>query len=336
MQREWSLFAAFLAVLLVAGLLAAAVPGAVDPPEEDVRRGYLQLQDVLVSHGPVGGETVPLRIEARIQHGGGPSENVTVRFRALGAESGLLEASETVTVGTIHEAREVGVEATLRVPRNGGYRIETVVYEEGQRRDEGATTVAGVGTLTPQYAQTPVDFHRFAGGENAPPSVEYRIAETGGGTTTLNVSTYLTNGGDTASEPMRLVLTARQADSNIVAAEESIRVGQIPPGTTVTPSAELTVPAEYNYYLDAVLWKDGVVVTSTRAAANLDPTETIAVNRTRREVGLRVGDFERGDGAERPEPPATKPSGAAGPGFGAVAAVVALLALGLARGGSRD
>ena len=102
----------------------------------------------------------------------------------------------------------------------------------------------------------------------------------------------------------------------------------------------MTVPAEYNYYLDATLWKDGVIVTSTRAAANLDPSETISVNETRREVGLRVADFERGDDTGRvPERDAPSTPSAEGPGFTAALTFVALLAIALAlarRGGSRD
>ncbi|WP_247009620.1 DUF7490 domain-containing protein [Halorientalis litorea] len=341
MKREWSLFAGLAVVLLVATLLAVAVPGAVSAPEDDVRRGFLQIRDVTVSHGQVGGETVPLTVETRVQHDGGPSENVSVLFRAVGSQSGLVEATRSVDVGTVEGEREVPVTANLTVPRRGGYRIQTVVYADGRRYDEGETEVGGVGTLTPEYAQTTVDFHRFAGGADAQPSVEYRIERAGEDTTTLNVSTYLTNNGDTPSEEVRLTLKARQADSNIVAAERTVRVGQIQPGTTANPSTTLTVPAEYNYYLDATLWKDGVIVTSTRAAANLDPSETISVNETRREVGLRVEDFERGDGAggapdrERPGTPVSEE----GPGFTAALTLVALLAiaLGLARrGGSRD
>nr|WP_282594329.1 PGF-CTERM sorting domain-containing protein [Halorientalis brevis] len=129
---------------------------------------------------------------------------------------------------------------------------------------------------------------------------------------------------------MRLVLKARQADSNILAAEKVVRAGQIPAGSTATPHATLTVPANYNYYLDAVLWKGDVIVATARSAANLDPSETIAVNQTRREVGLAVGDFQRNTGGpdsspdEYGETPTPESSGS-GPGFGPGLALVGLL-----------
>ena len=345
MQRELTLGAAFVVVLVVVGLVAALVPGAVaDPADDDVRRDFVSLRDMSVGHGQVGGESVELTVEARLQHRGGPSENVTVEFRAVSTDSGLVETTETVDVGTITGEREVAVPATLAVAREGGYRIVAVVYRDGERLSEGRTTVSGVQALTPEYAATSVDFHRFGTGVDELPTIQYAIQSADADTATLNVSTYLTNAGADPSENLRLELQARQADSNIVAAERTVRVGGIGPGQTARPSTTLTVPAQYNYYLDAVLWKDGTIVASTRAAASLDPEETISVNETRRDIGLQVEDFQRGSGGDgtggdRPEPDGPETTGAAGPGFGVGAALAALLVglLALARrGGSHD
>jgi hypothetical protein len=343
MQRELALGGAFVAVLVLTGLFVALAPGAVaDPADDDFRRDYVSLREMSVAAGQVGGESVELRVKARLQHRGGPSENVSVEFRAVSTESGLVETTDTVEVGAVTGEREVAVPTTLSVPREGGYDIVAVVYRDGQRLSEGQTTVSGVQALTPGYAASSVDFHRFGTGVDDVPTIQYRVRSAGDGRATLNVSTYLTNAGSSPSEDMRLEVQARQADSNIVAAERTVRVGGIGPGETVRPATTLTVPSEYNYYLDAVLWKDGTVVATATSAANLDPTETISVNETRRDVGLQVEDFQRGsgDGGDRPEPTeGPETTGAAGPGFGVGAAVAALL-LGLLalarRGGSHD
>jgi hypothetical protein len=73
----------------------------------------------------------------------------------------------------------------------------------------------------------------------------------------------------------------------------------IRPGRTVTPSVSLTVPSQYNCYLDTKLWRDGVVVGTARAPASLDPREPVPWNTTTREVGLEVGDFDL-DGGDAP------------------------------------
>lgn len=328
-QREVALLGGFVVVVLAAGLVAALVPGAVAAPDDEPR-GFVGLREMSIAHGPVGGETVTLAVEARLQHRRGTVENVSVEFRAISTDSGLREATRRESVGTLSDDGEVPVRTNLTVPRSGGYRIVAVVYRNGERTDEGQTTVRGVQALTPAYADTAVEFHQFSGGgESAIPVIGYSIADAGEQRTTLNVSTYLTNTGDEPSEDLRLELVARQADSNIRAAERSITVGTIQPGQTARPSTTVTVPSEYNYYLDAVLWKDGVIVGTASGVANLDPQETIAVNQTRRDVGLRVEDFERGgggggSGVGQTPMQTDRETAASGPGFGVGAALLAL------------
>ncbi|WP_435195563.1 DUF7490 domain-containing protein [Natronomonas sp. EA1] len=325
MNRE-SLLAAGAVTVVVALLVAGAlVPGILASPTQHDRPARIDIVETTVAAGDVGGETATLELTTYLRHHGGTATNVTVRYRATDLQTGLVTTTETVEVGTLESERERPVNVSLEVPREGGYRIETTVYVDGQRREEARTEVRGVGSLQPDYAKTPIAFHRFDG---TIPSVEYRIADVTGNRTTLNVSAYLTNQGDEPAGDLRLTLTARQAESGIVADRASIPVGEIRPGRTVTPSAALTVPDDYNYYLDAVLWKDGVIVGTARAGANLDPTRTISVNQTRESVGLEVGDFERDRGRPTEAPQATgTPIEASQPGFGLPAALTALTAL---------
>jgi hypothetical protein len=95
------------------------------------------------------------------------------------------------------------------------------------------------------------------------------------------------------------------------------------------------VPDGYNYYLDAILRRDGVIVDTATAPAQLDPSEIVAVNETRRSVGLETGDFATtggsDGGADGQALAADESDGqatvAGGPGFGAGAALAAVAAL---------
>jgi PGF-CTERM protein len=88
---------------------------------------------------------------------------------------------------------------------------------------------------------------------------------------------------------------------------------------------QVTVPDDSNYYLDATLWRDGVILESTRAAANLDPEETISVNETRREIEFEAGDFETG-GSGAPDREMETETGVENqPGLGVGVALVALV-----------
>lgn len=312
------------AVVVVSAIAVAAVPGALSPDEPGpVRPAVLGIADLNIAPGAVSGDTATLSVETRLDHRGGPAENVTLLLRAVGLDSGLVETTREVDVEPIRGDREVAVVENLTVPREGGYRIEAVVFVDGDRRASGSKSVRGVESLQPEYARTSVEFHRFSRTDQ--PSIEYSIAGVEDDRATLRVRTYLTNEGSESPDGLRLALTARQADSSIVADEAEVSVGEIASGRTATPEAELVVPDGYDYYLDAVLWKDGVIVGSARSVANLDPQETISANVTQREVGLEVSEFER-DRPGAPEREATAETPTDGqPGFSAGLAVAALL-----------
>jgi PGF-CTERM protein len=321
MDRGTSLAAVAAGVLALSVLAAAAVPGVLaDPGDDPVRPGRVELADLSIAKGSVGGATATLQVEARLEHYGNPTSNVTVTFRAVDAESGLLVAERSVDVGDLREDREVPVGTTLSVPREGGYRIETVVYRDGQRLSAGRRTLQGLDALTPDAAVTPV---RFARSEVVAP-VSISVARAGEDRTTLRVSAALTNGGDEPSGDLRVELVARQADSNLVADRASVAVGAIRPLRTAEATANLTVPTDYNYYVDAVLYRDDIVVDTARTVANLDPEERIEADTTVRERELDVSEFERGrEGRAAEETPVATTSGGA-PGFGPVVVVAAL------------
>jgi len=331
MRRETALAAGAVGVALVAVVAAVLAPGALADPSEErpVRPGPVDISDMEISAGDVTGDTVVLNVETRLSHRGPPARNVTVRVQAVDAESGLVETTRNETVGDLTTDREVAVSTNLTVERQDGYRIRAVVYRDGERVDSGARELRGLEALQPPYARSAVEFTE----SDALPPVAFSIAETGDERATLALQMALTNTGDDQPDDLRVTVTLRQADSNIVANRTSVPVESIRPGRTETVETRLTVPTGYNYYIDAVLWKDGVVVDSARGAANLDPSETISVNETRRDVELEVGDFSRGgDGGagDRPVPEATgMPTESGGPGFGAGVAVVSLIAAAL-------
>jgi PGF-CTERM protein len=329
MPRDRTLAAGAAGLVAVALLAAAAVPGVLaDPTDEGpTRPGPVRIAETTIAPGTVSGETTELNVQTRLDHRGNPTENVSVRFRATDAESGFVRATETVDVGTLDEDGETLVETNLTVEREGGYRIEATVFRDDERVGSGGKVVSGLEALTPEYARTSVG---FTDSEALPP-VSFSVASVTQNRTTLDLAATLTNRGDADSEDLRVTVVMRQADSNIVAARSSEAVGTIRPGRTQTVETRVTVPSEYNYYIDTVLWKDGVVVDTARSAANLDPTERISVNETEREVELRVEDFSGSDDGVATETPAARGTitETSAPGFGVGAALAALVSLAL-------
>ncbi|MYL15556.1 PGF-CTERM sorting domain-containing protein [Halorubrum terrestre] len=327
MDTRTALLAAAAALLVASAVGAVAAPGAIsDPRATDEPPGRIDVAGATVAPGDVRGETAELRLGTDLRHRGGTVKNVTVRHRAIGAESGLLVDETTVEVGDVDFEGERTVNGTVTVEREGGYRIETVVFADGQRRQEQTTRVAGVAALTPDYADTQVGFTDGS----VWPTVAVSVVEADNETATLSASVSVTNRGDEASEDVDLRLYLRQAESNVIAAEATETVGTVRPGRTDAVTATVEVPAGYNYYVDAALFDDDVLVDETQGVANLNPRETITANETVRDVAFSVEDFERddaggegGDGSDRA--PTDGASDGSTPGFGPLVALVALV-----------
>jgi len=325
-RRETLLTGGVVVVVLAMLIGATAVPGVLSEPEDDVRESYLDLRETTIEPAAVDGQTVTLAIDARLSHRGGPAENVTVETRAIDADTGLVATTTRREVGTVEGEREVSVRSNITVERAGGYRIDTIVYEDGNRVETGQQSVQNVDALTPAYARSTVSFQRFENAGVPLDSITYRIDGVSDNRTTLNVSVYVTNAGNTPSDDLSLRLRARQADSNVIADESTVRVGQIRPGRTEIVRTQLTVPDGYNYWLDGMLLSDGVIVGTESSPANLHPTERLRENETRQEVGFQSSDFEQDRPPERERDEPQQTMAEEGPGFTALVGLGAVLA----------
>lgn len=330
MNRSNTLLLAAVGVLAVLSAAAVVVPGALADRDDPIRPAHLEYRESNVQAGVVTGETVTLRVESRLGHDAGPAENVTLVHRVIDENSGLLVETARNDLGSLDGEREFAPTTNVTVPRDGAYEIRTTVYVDGERRATGQQTVSGVGTLIPDYARTDAAFRAAPTLVTDVPPIPYSIREASGVETALAVQPFVTNTGDGTEDDLELVVQARQTDSNIVADRATTAVGAIEPGRTVQPTVELTIPDEYNYELDAMLRRDGVVVASATLPASLDPSEAVSANVTRRDVGLETSDFERETGRDGPATESNDRSGRTdgqdGPGFGVAAALVAMLA----------
>lgn len=330
MKREQALLVLAGALLLVAVVGVAVLPGAMASPTvgEEPPPGQVDVVEQVVTPGEVNGETAELRLLTDLEHRRGTVENVSVRFRAIDAESGLLEDETVVAVGSVDAEGEFSVNSSLDVPREGAYQLETTVYAGNDRVARTTTRVSGVRALTPAYADRNV---AFTDGQ-VWPTIAVAVESADDNRTTLRITASVTNEGDAGSEDLRLGVMLRQADSNVVADEAETTVESVRPGRTDTVSVTVTVPSGYNYYVDAALWHDGVLIDETQSVANLDPQRTISANETQEDVEFEVGDFAE---EESDEVPQTEQAGRETvreeetPGFGAAVALLALVAAAL-------
>ena len=327
MRRETALAGAIALLVATMAVGAIAVPGALSEPRDDARESYLSLQEPYVDAHDVSGRTVTLSLSSRLEHRGGTAENVTVETRAIDTETGLVETTERQSLGEVSGDRDVPFTTNLTVERAGGYRIETTVFADEQRQTGHRGEVSNLGALTPDSARSPIGFHDFENTNVPLEAISYRILSVEDNRTRMEVTTYLTNTGDETTGGLDLRLRARQADSNVIADESTLRIGEIRPSRTETVTTTLTVPDGYDYWLDGILSVDGVIVATESSVADLNPEETLTEDETRRDVGFESDDFAEQE-TEAPRADSQAPQeteGASGPGFTALTAVVALL-----------
>jgi PGF-CTERM protein len=325
MDRERTFAGAALLVVGIALLGAVVAPGVLADPSDEgpIRPGHVEVADAAVSTGEVTGQTAELTLHTTLRHRGNPTENVSVRFRAIDSESGLLTAEKRVSVGTMTSDGEQEVSATLSVEREGGYQLEAVVYRNDTRVDTFARTVRGVSALTPGYAESNVSFTEDA----VLDPISVSVVEATEDRTTLELGAWLTAAGPNQGDDLSVTFVVRQAESNVVASRTTVDAGDIREGRSKMVTTEVSVPSEYNYYIDAVLTRDGVIIDTATGVVNLDPTRTIDANQTEQEVEFDAGEFaDTPAEQERGEPRATEAQTVAEtPGFGPVVAVIALL-----------
>ena len=309
-------------VLLLMVGVALVVPGFVAEPESEEPPARLDVAETTLETETITGETVTFNVTAFVTHRGGPAENVSVVVRAID-NSGVVADTAREDRRVLEGDSEHEIPVSVTVPREGGYEIRTVLYVDGERVDVASASLNGVEALTPPYAESNVGFHQFV----QQPAVEYTIESIDGGDATLAVRSYLTNSGDDPESGFRIAVTARHAEANVVANRTETTVGAVSPGRTETVETAMTVPNESNYYLDVTLWRDGVVLDSTRTAANLDPRRTVDVETQTESVAFEASEFEtdRAGGSRTEMEDASGRDAESQPGFGAPIALVALL-----------
>lgn len=321
MRAETALAAAIGVVVVTSLVVAALVPGALAGPETEP--GHARVSDATVAAGEVRADAVTLTVTAYLRHHGGYSENLSVRVRATHLESEIHAVTETVALDPVEGDREVEIPVDVTVPREGGYRMEVLLYRDGQRRDGVTRQVRGVGTLRPPTVRSPVEFHRFGGGNQSPNPVQAAVDEDHGDEVTLKLSTYLTNERGGQTDDLEVEFRVRHAGSGLVEAATRVPVGEVESGRTATPSATLRVADGYNYYVDAFLWKDGAMVGEALGVANLGADRPLQVDDSDRGAGLKVEDGGGASGMETPTR-ARSPTGEPTPGFGVGVALAAL------------
>jgi len=196
---------------------------------------------------------------------GYPEGPATVHLKAYSLGTGLLEAERTDPAGTVDRGAARRVSQEIVLPREGSYRITVDVYEGEARKASGEITVKSLEQLPADAYRTGVEIQ----------DIDFIVKAVDGGRASIQTDIYFTNKGAETSGTYDVEVRAREMDARLLADKKWTTVGNIAPDTTVIQGVTLSVPDQYNYVVEVLLWKNQVIVKRGEGRVLLRPGTTL-------------------------------------------------------------
>ncbi len=247
---------------------------------------------------------------------GDSSKNTSLLLKAFSTRTGLLEVQTQDDIGIIDKGDTVTITQSLKLQKEGGYRIVAVLFEEDKRKNTGEITIYSLENLPADVQDIGIE---VAG-------MDFLVREVDGGRVVIQTDLYLTNEGTAASGDYQMLIKAREMDARLLADKEWMQTGSIKPETTVIRSLNLTVPNHYNYVVEVLIWSNDTIVKRGEDYVQLKPQMTIDVGTQVETKHIETSDFiipeEAMDEVWYGDAPMEET-----PGFGILLGIVAILSV---------
>jgi hypothetical protein len=284
---------------------------------KDFEESRLRIGDVDISPEQVTSTEVVLNVTTYIEnYGDGGSGDVKLLLKAFDSASGLLVAQTTTSAGSVRKGKTLPVSQLINVEREGGYRIDVVLFEDEKRLRLRTVQVYGIGDLNPNVYDIGLKVQE----------IDFLVKNVTGSRVAIGVDLYLTNEGDFTSEDLPILVKAREVDAGLLADKVWITTGEIEREKTIINSCEISVPDDYNYIVEALIWKNDTIVERGEGVVQLNPKRTIPKDEEIVSSDIRVEDFME-EAAEMEEMEYLRAEGATKktPGFTSVMTGIAVM-----------
>ncbi|MEI7857681.1 MAG: hypothetical protein WCH85_09280 [Methanomicrobiales archaeon] len=229
--------------------------------------GCLKESGVTVSSITVGaqnvtGADVTLNVTTDVQNTYGVSSGVSrVQLRAYDTGSGLVVAEQIGDAGYLGIRGSGSISQTLVLPRKGSYRLVSTVFENGQRKGQGEITAYNLERLTPDNQETGLTIS----------DIDFLVKKVSGDRVDIQTDVYFTNDNRVASGPFEIEVKAKEEDARLLADKQRASVESIRPDATRVSSVTLSVPDQYNYVVEVLVWKNETIVKRGEGNVRLRP-----------------------------------------------------------------
>lgn len=215
----------------------------------------------------VTGADVTLNVTTDVQNTYGVSSGISrVQLKAYDTDSGLIVAEKTGDTGFLGVRGSGSVSQEIVLPRKGSYRLVSTVFENNQRKGQGEITVYSLERLTPDNQKTGLSIS----------DIDFLVRKVDGSRATIQTDVYFTNDDSSPSGPFRVEVKAKEEDAQLLADKQQASVESIPPGTTRVSSVTLSVPDQYNYVVNVLIWRNDTIVKRGEGIVRLRPGQQVS------------------------------------------------------------
>lgn len=280
-----------------------------------LKESSVAVTDITVGADKVTGAEVTLNVTTEIQNIRGVSTGISrIQLKAYDTTSGLVIAEQASDAGFLGIGGSGAVTQNLTLPRAGSYRLVSTVFENGQRKGQGEKTVYNLERLTPDVQETGLSIT----------DIDFLVRKVAGDKATIQTDIYFTNDNRVPSGAFEIEVKAKEEDAKLLADKQRAHIESIQPDATRVSSVSLTVPDQYNYVVEVLVWKNDTIVKRGEGYVRLRPGMMVKNDTQFVTKKIETSKFigEEGYWAGSSGIPVTK-----SPGFGAPLVLTALATL---------
>ncbi len=227
-----------------------------------LKESSVAVTDISVGADKVTGAEVTLNVTTEIQNTRGVSTGISrVLLRAYDTTSGLVNAEQASDAGFLGIRGSGSVTQTITLPRTGSYRLVSTVFENGQRKGQGEKTVYNLERLTPDVQEIGLSIT----------DIDFLVKKVAGDRATIQTDIYFTNDNRVPSGAFDIEVKAKEEDSRLLADKQRAHIESIQPDATRVSSVSLSVPDQYNYIVEVIVWKNETIVKRGEGSVRLRP-----------------------------------------------------------------
>ena len=320
--------AAIVLAFIVLIVLIATVGGGIRSHE----RSVIEIVDTDISAESLDIAEALINVTLYLENSGNAkSGEIGIVVKAYDADTNLLVTTNKTEVGGIGGSETKSASAYLKFPKEGGYRLQIVIFEDDRIIQRAEATIYGLASLEPpsvaKIAIREIEFFVDSVEVESKSNREYAI---------INTTLYIDNLRDDVRD-LRALIRARDNDTQLITDRKWIDLGLLKEGTTSLHYVELRVLNGRDYIFDIQIWQSERIIKEGSGMVLLSPfaNRTVVLKTKEKMVEIlpktRISDFitpPPGEG-KMPVPkavPRSVPKPAA-PGFGALPAAFALVVI---------